>query len=194
MFHYSTYSDFLSSEVRANLISWAIDNENKFELSTVTSGRSERRKSLRVRDFEPLETVLRERVLSISVKLMKDLLVPEFTPSRVETELVAHNDGAFFKRHVDRLYGHERRKHDRILTSVYYFFVEPKAFTGGALRLYSLDKEKGDNIFTDVLPEQNTLIVFPSWVPHEVMPVSCPSRSFAHSRFAVTCWLCREAE
>jgi SM-20-related protein len=33
--------------------------------------------------------------------------------------------------------------------------------------------------------------VFPSWVLHEVRPVSCPSKRFVDSRFAINCWLWR---
>ena len=29
------------------------------------------------------------------------------------------------------------------------------------------------------------LVVFPSWIPHEVTPVSCPSRSIANARLSI---------
>jgi Rps23 Pro-64 3,4-dihydroxylase Tpa1-like proline 4-hydroxylase len=45
-----------------------------------------------------------------------------------------------------------------------------------------------DAAFADIEPGQNRLVAFPSWAPHEVMPISCPSRRFIDSRFAVNCW------
>jgi Rps23 Pro-64 3,4-dihydroxylase Tpa1-like proline 4-hydroxylase len=32
---------------------------------------------------------------------------------------------------------------------------------------------------------------FPSWAPHEVMPISCPSKRFTDSRFAINYWVYR---
>jgi SM-20-related protein len=37
----------------------------------------------------------------------------------------------------------------------------------------------------------NTFVVFPSWVLHEVLPVSCPTKQFIDSRFALNFWLWR---
>jgi SM-20-related protein len=74
---------------------------------------------------------------------------------------------------------------------VYYFFSEPKAFNGGALRLYAIGGNSQQS-FIDIEPERNSLLVFPSWAPHEVMPVHCPSGRFVDSRFAINCWLYRK--
>ena len=109
---------------------------------------------------------------------------------KLETQLVAHNDGAFYSRHIDtQMIG--RHDHIRVLSGVYYFHAKPKAFTGGALRLYSIGNGEG-RTFVDIEPEHNSLVVFPSWAPHEVMPVSCPSKRFVDSRFAINCWIHRE--
>lgn len=103
-----------------------------------------------MRDFRPMETMLRQRVLDLVPTLTRDLRVPQFEPSEITAELVAHNDGAFFKRHSDRFYGAERGAHDRLLTAEYYFHAEPKAFSGGALRLYSFSVEEDESSFVDV--------------------------------------------
>ncbi len=106
---------------------------------------------------------------------------------------MAHGDGAFYKRRIDTLtdrYGDLDRI--RVLSGVYYFNAEPKAFSGGALRLYAIGGKPDEN-FVNVEPLNNWLLVFPSWAPHEVMPISCPSRRFVDSRFAVNCWICRAA-
>jgi len=41
-------------------------------------------------------------------------------------------------------------------------------------------------------PAQNRLVVFPSFVRHEVRKISCPSHDFADSRFSINCWLRKE--
>jgi SM-20-related protein len=76
-----------------------------------------------------------------------------------------------------------------VLSGVYYFHAEPKAFTGGALRLYAIGGQ-GER-YVDIEPTHNSLLMFPSWAPHEVMPVRCPSRRFVDSRFAINCWVHR---
>ena len=55
----------------------------------------------------------------------------------VELELVAHNDGAFYARHIDTATGEDSNQ-VRVLSGVYYFHAKPKAFTGGALRLFAI--------------------------------------------------------
>ena len=80
---------------------------------------------------------------------------------------------------------------DRLLSGVYYFHREPKAFSGGALRFHRFGGGETQDDWIDVEPEQDSLVVFPTWARHEVLRVSCPSREFADSRFAVNVWLCR---
>lgn len=132
---YRVYRDFLDAHTRADLLTWTIENEVKFEPTRVTSGRTDRQKSLRVLDFEPIETVIRQRVLDLAPTLIRDLRMSQLELAGITTELVAHNDGAFFKRHIDRFYNVEEAAPDRIVTAVYYFHAEPKAFSGGATLL-----------------------------------------------------------
>jgi Rps23 Pro-64 3,4-dihydroxylase Tpa1-like proline 4-hydroxylase len=77
-----------------------------------------------------------------------------------------------------------------MLSAVYYFHRMPKAFSGGCLRLHRIGARPGD-IGMDVTPIDNSLVVFPSWAPHEVLPVRCLSGAFGDSRFAVNCWVYR---
>ncbi len=132
--------------------------------------------------------VLEARILGLVPELITRLQMTPFESPALETELVAHGDGAFFKRHIDT--GHRILDQIRVLSGVYYFNAEPKAFTGGALRLYAIGGNDSDD-FIDIEPLRNSLLVFPSWAPHEVMPISCPSKRFINSRFAINCWLHR---
>jgi Rps23 Pro-64 3,4-dihydroxylase Tpa1-like proline 4-hydroxylase len=195
----SIYRDFLDPAMHARLLAWAIENEAQFETSLV-GGEADakhdpsRRISLCASDFGPMMAVFRQRVLDFVPRLIADLRVTPFEPCGVELDLVANNDGAFFKRHIDTFLRDARNASDRVLSVVYYFHAEPKAFSGGTLRLYSLGTTENGSAFADVEPEQNVLLVFPSWVPHEVLPVSCPSRRFSDSRFNVNCWVHRRSK
>jgi Rps23 Pro-64 3,4-dihydroxylase Tpa1-like proline 4-hydroxylase len=193
---YRVYHQFLDSIALTELLTWAIENQAMFETSSVLSTfvKDEAkydlslRTSLRVSDFGPAKAMMRQRVLDLVPVLIKDLRVTPFEPSRIELELVANNDGAFFKRHLDTFMAGARVSSDRLLSAVYYFHAQPKAFSGGELRLHSFGD---DGSFVDVPPEQNTLVVFPSWASHEVLTVSCPSKRFSDSRFNVNCWVRR---
>ena len=196
---YGVYRGFLGPVTHAGLLAWAMENEAKFEASSVLRSLVpddprhdlSLRTSLRVSDFGPMKAILRQRVLDLVPVLIRNLRVTPFEPSKVELELVANNDGAFFKCHIDTFMGDARKASDRVLSAVYYFHAEPKAFSGGALRLYSFGMKKDEAEFVEVQPEQNTLLAFPSWASHEVLPVNCPSGRFSNSRFNVNCWVQR---
>ena len=105
---------------------------------------------------------------------------------------MVYRDGAFFCRHIDTRVHLDPKNHSnpRILSGVYYFHTEPRGFTGGALRLYpAVSTER----HRDIEPQANMLLVFPSWAPHEVLPVQCPSGTLEDSRLAINCWI-RRAE
>jgi SM-20-related protein len=77
----------------------------------------------------------------------------------------------------------------RVVSAVYYFHRLPKSFSGGALRVYPLAGREKSNTFVEIEPVNDTLVFFPWWFPHEVLPVVCPSGQFEDSRFAVNCWV-----
>jgi len=83
-----------------------------------------------------------------------------------------------------------RKGEDRVISAVYYFHNIPKGFSGGNLRLFRFGSEEADDGVA-IEPIDNSLVVFPSWVRHQVERVSCPSGDFADYRYAVNCWYCR---
>ena len=136
----------------------------------------------------PFRPIPKAKILSLLPDWVEKLRVTAVEAPKLEAELVAHNEGAFYKRHIDTQTASDHNLL-RVLSGVYYFHAEPKAFSGGALRLYAIG---GDNArFADIEPARNSLLVFPSWAPHEVMPISCPSKRFIDSRFAINCWVHR---
>ena len=145
-------------------------------------------------DLGPFKALIEQRVLDLVPNLIKQLGLTPFTPTGVEIEAAAHGDGAFYRRHIDLFTAKERsEKADRLISLVYYFHKNPKSFSGGLLRLYPSPGVAGrlDELAIDVTPEQDLAIAFSSWVPHEILPVSCPSGQFSDSRFAINCWVLR---
>ena len=120
--------------------------------------------------------------------MFQQALTLPFEPSRFEFEMAAHGDGAFCKRRRYNFIGNNSKLHRRI-GAVYYFHRTPKVFSGGALRIYSFEVTADRGTFVDIEPTNNTLVFFPSWFPHEVLPVVCPSGRFEDSRFAINCWV-----
>lgn len=181
--------DFLDAETVAGLLDYALSHEALFQPTRMVSGkvRPEYRISMGTNELGRFRPLLTQKLTDLTPQFIETLRVTPFAPDLIELELVAHGDGAFFKQHIDtRTTGSTRTQ--RMLSGVYYFHAMPKAFTGGALKLCAI----GENApSVDIMPEHNSLLVFPSWAPHEVMPVSCPSGRFVDSRFAINCWIRR---
>jgi len=197
---YLVQRDFLSGGERAALLAWALGNEGRFAPAGVggVGVNGAVRRTVSLRDLGPLAAVLKARLKDRAAGFVETLQTAPFAVSHVELELAAHNDGAFYSRHRDASTGDAPGHGQRVLSGVYYFHREPRGFSGGCLRLHAIrdldtdvasDDGSLDVGSRDVAPDQNTLVVFPSWAPHEVMPVRCPSGAFADSRFAVNCWL-----
>lgn len=184
---------FLKPAEHAALLEWAIDSEMRFAPATLGGGLVDPavRRAFSLRDLGPIAPLFRARMLAEVPRLIQALRVTPFVVSDVELELAAHNHGAHFVFHADTYTGTvQSLRGDRMLSAVYYFHREPRAFFGGDLTIHRFGAKDGDN-GTDIAPAQNRLVVFPSWVAHEVRAVSVPSGAFADSRFAVNCWIYR---
>ena len=192
---------FLGDEQRESLLRWALDHREDFQPSKIFGGivNPDRRMSEKTGKLGPFRALFERKIGALLPDLFQHTGARPFEPESYELELVAHGDGAHFARHIDipvgpgrtPLSGDKSGKHDRLLSGVYYFHREPKAFSGGALRLHRFGGGETPQDWIDIEPEQDSFVVFPTWAQHEVRPVSCPSRDFADSRFAVNVWLCR---
>jgi SM-20-related protein len=198
--------DILREDELAELQNWAIGNENLFEPAKVFSpgGHTQainvdRRTALKLRDFGPMAPMLRQRLMERLPEIMKGTGYSGPQPTSLEFELNAYGEGGHFGAHMDVSAGPNRRPvgakpgEDRVISAVYYFYKEPKAFSGGALRLFPFVAGKHSTESNSVAyePQQNSLVAFPSWAWHQVERVSCPSDSFADYRFGLNCWFCR---
>ena len=188
---YIVLRDFLDEKTVEGFLDHAISHQSDFTPAKLESKGvdSSYRVSMALPDLGKFGQVLEAKILELLPSFITAMRATSIEEPKLETELVAHGDGAFYKRHVDTQTGHYPDiKRIRILSCVYYFNAEPKAFTGGALRLHALGGKDGEN-FVDIEPMRNSLLVFLAWAPHEVLPVSCPSKKFTDSRFAINCWV-----
>jgi Rps23 Pro-64 3,4-dihydroxylase Tpa1-like proline 4-hydroxylase len=189
---YHVVRNFLDEEMIVALLDHAASNQARFSPTRLESGAED--PSVRVSsilpDLGPFRKEFRRKVRPLVPSLIAQLRVSAFEIARIEIQLVAHGDGAFYKPHIDTRTGLESDLNSvRVLSGVYYFHAEPKAFSGGALRLYDFVLDTHAPRFVDIEPERNTFLVFSSWARHEVLPVTCPTRQFMDSRFAVNCWV-----
>ena len=185
-------NDFLDDASVEALRRLTLSREAQFRPTKIGDGQSARlapdfRTSLCLRPLEDLRPFFVSRLRDLAPRVLADMGLSPVDDFLVELELVAHGDGAFYKRHIDTQTGGDATSR-RVVSCVYYFNHCPWAFTGGALRLYAVGDDKR---FLDIEPAHNSFVIFPSWAPHEVMPVSCPSGEFVNSRFAVNCWMRR---
>jgi SM-20-related protein len=192
---YGVVRNWLGPEAVTRLLRIVQSNEHRFEATTVTNKEGEgvdrtRRVSRKLMNLGDLGNELRAKLEDLLPVIFNKVGNKPFIPSRIEVELVAHGDGAFFARHEDTLTGPDKKgRGSRAISVVYYFHALPKAFSGGILRLHSLAASGKQGTFADIAPDRDTLIFFPSFFPHEVLPVECASEQFLDSRFAINFWI-----
>lgn len=192
------YRDVLGARAVAALLDYVTLHENDFKPAQVRmrgSGRDavdlERRDCLLLHDAGPVRQQIEAFVRAIAADALARLRLIEPAVEPREFEISAHGDGGHFMRHIDTIDATDRV---RILSAVYYFARTPRRFQGGELRLHRFPNPFATSaraVFVDVAPETDTLVVFPSWLDHEVRPVRVPSGAWADGRFTINCWIHR---
>ena len=192
--------DFLPERELHALRKYVLEHESDFTPSTVVSHEGpdsasdpSYRKSLVLYNLGEYTSLIQDRLLNLLPTALTAFQHEAFPISHFDVQVTASNDGDFFKVHQDNS---SVDIHGREISFVYYFHTEPKAFTGGALKLYNSQngevQESDKQTAHTITPQQNSLVLFPSSYDHEVLPVSCPSRKFVSSRFTVNGWIIRE--
>ncbi len=189
---YAIRPNFLSGTQHQQLLDWAIANEDRFTAAKVSDHGvvPSIRKALSLRDLGMVQPAFEALVRQQFDGWRDRLRLLDFALSAIELELLAYRDGDRFALHADTYRSDEPARGDRMITAIYYFHRRPRRFSGGALRLHRLGAQAGDS-GVDIVPEDNSLVIFPAWAPHEVLPVVMPSGQFADARFALNCWLYR---
>jgi SM-20-related protein len=122
-----------------------------------------------------------QRLLAVLPEV-QDLFGINLDRPEIELYVHAYNDGTHFGRHSDAYSGGNWR---RRISCVFYPLRQPRGFEGGDLVVYD---GRGGRPFA-VEPEHNSAVFFPSHLLHEVLPVTCSSKAFEDSRFAINVWI-----
>lgn len=185
--------NFLSTEEHQRLLAYAIDNEARFVDTTTSSSDRSYRQSMVLHQFPEWSALFRQRIRAMLPEIARELDCGTLSQN-IEAQLTAHNDGNYYKIHNDNGSADTAR---RELTFVYYFNRRPKAFSGGALRVFDTVVRDGFYVAADsdrlIEPADNRIVFFLSRYQHEVTPIVCPSRAFADGRFTVNGWVHRQA-
>ena len=186
---------FLDQPLLEALLDHALGQEHALRPTALgPNGIEEVHRKYRLSDFceaglGPLEQPFIDRIHVRFEDVARRLGIRPFAIARTEAELIAHGDGAMYVGHTDAYTQKERELEntDRIVSMVFYFHRQPKAFTGGEIAVHPMGRGEPQVLE----PAHNRLVAFPSFALHEVRKVSCPSLQFADSRFAINCWLHR---
>jgi len=184
--------DLLPEATLATLFAGVLALERDFVPAGTHGERTDARRSLVLDPPPALVRPVVDLVRAAMPEVLAAIRLPQVEVAETEVQVTANNDGAFFAIHTDQDYGKVNRRH---LTYVYYFNAQPKAFTGGELRVYDdilrNNKLARGDTFQVVEPRHNSIVFFWARVMHEVMPVHVPSRLFRDSRFTVNGWVNR---
>ncbi len=183
--------DVLSPDEHAALLAFVQRSEKSFVGTTTSTARGNSRESSVLYQFAPFDELLRNKVRQLMPAVCEALKIP-LCNGNIEAQLTSHNDNNFYKVHNDN--GSADTAH-RVLTFVYYFHRQPKAFSGGELRVYDHKVHNGYHYAADtyrtVQPSDNSIVFFASEEMHEVTMVQCESRAFLDSRFTINGWISR---
>jgi hypothetical protein len=192
--------EFLAPSELKELTRFVLAHEADFAISEVVSPgvpgagmiAHEYRRSRVLLDLGPFREMFLDRLQPLLPRVMEQIGVECFKPTRSEVQMTASNHGDFFREHSDT---GQAEIATRALTFVYFFHPEPRTFRGGHLRMFdSRPFENGwrrAGASATIVPQQNQIVFFPSELVHEITPIECGSRAFADSRFTVNGWLHR---
>lgn len=190
--------NFLSSEEFEQAMQIAFSHEAQFTDSSVHNKKHEQVKQYRQsavlhhKHYATFADFFQQKVIATLPSVLNSLNRPHFEVSNSVIQLTAHNDGSYYTVHSD---ANTEATKTREMTYVYYFYKQPKTFSGGELRMYETGVDGQSlykrGMFKDIEPRNNSIVFFPSRLLHEVMPVNCPSKQFEDSRFTFNGWLRR---
>ncbi|MHA4811755.1 2OG-Fe(II) oxygenase [Flavitalea flava] len=205
--NYLVLPNFLSPKELEALFAFTLQKEKELLPSKVYKtgtgngqiDRSFRRSKVLTAPAE-FRTLFTNKILKKLPLILEKLTIKEFAVDHIDAQITATNDGEFFKSHTDNGSPLQKR---RQISYVFYYYSEPKPYTGGELRLYEpvkamkkTDSQKTgavesqpEKTFKTIVPVQNSIVFFDSGTLHEVAKVKCLSREFRDSRFTLNGWI-----
>ena len=183
---------FLTPQEQQALFEHVLAKEKEFAATSTSTQAASYRESRILHDLGGFRALMLDRILQMMPDVCRHLNLPAFTISEIESQLTVHNDGNYYKIHNDN---GSPETATRELTYVYYFYQEPKPFSGGELLIYDSKVENNYYVaaksFQTVEPRNNSIVFFLSRYMHEVLPIRCPSQQFRHGRFTINGWVRR---
>ena len=190
---YVQINNFLTVEEKSRLLDYVFQQESAFVPTSTSTGDADYRRSMILYSFPEFSQLIVNRIKAILPDVFRKLGSPPFPIAEIEAQLTSHNDGNYYKIHNDN---GSPDTATREFTYVYYFYREPKPFSDGELLIYDSKIENNFYVqadsFQTVEPVNNSIVFFPSRYLHEVLPVNCPSKAFADSRFTINGWVRRQ--
>lgn len=190
---YKIIKNFLNEDTNKEIFERTLKHKG-WKDSTIINSASNYRKSKVVYHLDnDIITLFESKIRDVYRNVLPELDMSDFDISKIEMQMTSSNNGDFFKVHPDADYKRGRGDvKNRKLTFVYYYFSEPKPFTGGNLKIYEFKDEErtihNDGKYETIVPENNMLIFFESDYWHEVEEVKCEPL-FENSRFTINSWL-----
>jgi SM-20-related protein len=195
------FRNVLGADYVQSLLKYVVDRQDDFQTGGMLNRLTgelfvdpKMRISSYLNDLGEFGDPIRVLVDAVAAPALRALNLIEPAVESREFVITAYPDGGYIGEHIDTQTGPRRV---RILSCVYYFAATPHRFSGGELRLYGFPQrfvagtEPARPPLVELAPETDSLIFFPSWLRHEVLPVRVPSGAWADSRFTINCWIHR---
>lgn len=146
------------------------------------------RKGVVLADLGDIESAVRSRILESLPEFLAELGLDPFEVGEIEIQASASSDGDYYHAHADT-----DESSTRVLSFVLFIQQDPRRYSGGELRVFKADLGSGDpsEASQTVVPRHNDLVVFPSELKHEILPVHVPSKLFSDGRFTINGWVHR---
>lgn len=187
---YALVENFFTPAQLERLMQYVQEQEPSFVPTSNSANDPNYRRSMVLHAFPEFSQLITNRINAIMPYILTYLGIPNFTPSNIESQLTLHNDGNYYKIHND---SGSSDTANRVLTYVFYFYREPKSFSGGELIIYDSKIENNFYVaaksYKTIQPKNNSIVFFLSRYMHEVLNVSCPSKAFLDSRFTINGWV-----
>ncbi len=195
---YFLFENFMTEADADRIMDHALTHAAAFRDSTVSQSAQQDsyatdiqlRRSRILDDVTAVAPLVGRRLFETMPRIFEGLKMPSIPFRTMECQISVHGDGDFFLTHTDN--GLPNIAH-RTMSYVYYVHREPKRFTGGHLRLYKTVIHEGfhsaGDLVADIDPPRNGLMVFPSYIQHEVSKIACPSPDLADQRITLNGWL-----
>ncbi|MFN5981358.1 MAG: 2OG-Fe(II) oxygenase, partial [Pseudanabaena sp.] len=160
--HYALINEFLSPSQLSELLRYSINKQPEFIPTTNSANDPSYRRSFYLPYFPEFSELMINLVWKITPQILTHLGMSNFAIGQIESQMTAHNHGNYYKIHNDN---GSPDTATRSLTYVYYYYREPKAFTGGELVIYDSKIENGFSVAAKshkvIQPQNKTIIFFP---------------------------------